>query len=252
MSKIEWYLEYEIHKNRPGVLGGISSLMGILSINILTINGVEHNRRGMLLQADNYEKIEMLTQLLKQMDQIAITALRAPKLADRLAIRHGRYIERYDGDRRIYRFTREEIGILVDLMGQIFKKPGAQLIGVRGMPRVGKTESIVASSVCANKRWLMISSTLLKQTVRSQILHHEISEDQIYIIDGLVSTRSPSDEHRFLVQEIMALNATKVIEHPDAFVRMTDISLSDFDYIIELRNDPNEPIIYEEEQIGFE
>lgn len=247
MANIEWYLEYEIHKNRPGVLGGISSLMGILSINILTINGVKHNRRGMLLAADSYQKIEMLTQLLKQMDQITITALRAPKLTDHLAIRHGRYLERYDEDKRIYRFTREEIGILVDFMGQLFKKDGAQLIGIRGKPRVGKTESVVASSVCANKRWIVISSTLLKQTIRKQIFHHEISEDQIYIIDGLVSTRRASEEHRFLVQEIMSLNATKVIEHPDVFVRMTDISLDDFDYIIELRNDPNEPIVYEEE-----
>ena len=29
------------------------------------------------------------------------------------------------------------------------------------MPRVGKTESIVAGSVCAHKRWLFISSTLI-------------------------------------------------------------------------------------------
>ena len=38
------------------------------------------------------------------------------------------------------------------------------------MPRVGKTESIVAGSVCAHKRWLFISSTLIKQTVRSSLI----------------------------------------------------------------------------------
>ena len=37
------------------------------------------------------------------------------------------------------------------------------------MPRVGKTESIVAGSVCAHKRWLFISSTLIKQTVRRSL-----------------------------------------------------------------------------------
>ncbi|WVE39902.1 DUF3388 domain-containing protein, partial [Priestia megaterium] len=31
MEKIEWYLEYQIQKNRPGLLGDISSLLGMLS-----------------------------------------------------------------------------------------------------------------------------------------------------------------------------------------------------------------------------
>lgn len=247
MSKKQWYLEYEIHKNRPGILGGISSMMGILSINILTINGVEDHRRGMLIEVDDHEKIEKLAQLLKQMDQITVTALRPPKLTDRLAIRHGRYIERYDEDKRVYRFTREEIGILVDFMGELFKKKGDQLIGIRGNPRVGKTESVVASSVCANKRWVVVSSTLLKQTIRNQLFPHEIWEDQIYIIDGVVSTKRAPEEHQMLLQQILSLNATKVIEHPDVFVQMTDLTLQDFDYIIELRNETNEPIVYEEE-----
>lgn len=45
MEKIEWYLEYQIQKNRPGLLGDISSLLGMLSINIVTINGVDDIRR---------------------------------------------------------------------------------------------------------------------------------------------------------------------------------------------------------------
>ena len=44
MEKKEWYLEYEIMINRPGLLGDISSLLGMLSINIVTINGVEIGR----------------------------------------------------------------------------------------------------------------------------------------------------------------------------------------------------------------
>ncbi|PAF40125.1 ACT domain protein, partial [Terribacillus saccharophilus] len=37
METLEWYLEYEIQHNRPGLLGDISSLLGMLSINIKTI-----------------------------------------------------------------------------------------------------------------------------------------------------------------------------------------------------------------------
>lgn len=244
MSNDVWYLEYEIQKNRPGVLGGISSLIGILSINILTINGIAHNRRGMLMKVDDPQKVEMLAKLLNQMDSINVTALRPPKVTDRLAIRHGQFIQSDDDNQKIFRFTRNEIGLLVDFMGELFKKKGHQLIGIRGKPRVGKTESVVASSVYANKRWMVISSTLLKQTIRTRLHHQELSENQVYIIDGMVSTRA-SDEHRFVLQEVFSLQATKVVEHPDVLMRTMDLSLKDFDYIIELRDDPNEEVIYE-------
>ncbi|MCI4060983.1 DUF3388 domain-containing protein, partial [Bacillus cereus] len=39
---IEWYFEYEIQKNRPGLLGDVSSLIGMLGINIVTNNGVDN------------------------------------------------------------------------------------------------------------------------------------------------------------------------------------------------------------------
>ena len=55
------------------------------------------------------------------------------------------------------------------------------------MPRVGKTESIVAGSVCAHKRWLFISSTLIKQTVRSSLIKGEYDSNHVYIIDGAVT-----------------------------------------------------------------
>jgi hypothetical protein len=248
----EWYLEYQIHKNRPGLLGDIASLLGMLSINILTINGVENNRRGLLLRTEDDEKIEALRRILERVDNITITALRPPKLVDRLAIRHGRYLDRCLEDKRTYRFTRDELGLLVDFMAELFKKEGHQLIGVRGMPRVGKTESIVASSVCANKRWTFVSSTLLKQTVRSQLAHDEFSENHVYIIDGIVSTLRSTERHAMLVREIIRMNATKVIEHPDIFVKETEFSMDDFDYIIELRNHPDEVISYEILEQGFE
>ena len=245
MSKQEWYLEYEIDHNRPGLLGDISSLLGMLSINIITINGVEDNRRGMLLLCEKNEQIERLESILKTVDNITIVKLRKPKLRDRLAVRHGRYIQREPDDIKTFRFVRDELGILVDFMAELFMKEGHKLIGIRGMPRVGKTESVVAASVCASKRWLFVSSTLLKQTVRNQLIEDEYNEDHIYIIDGIVSTKRASERHWQLVREIMRLPATKVVEHPDIFVQQSEYSLDDFDYIIELRNDPNEEITYE-------
>ncbi|QKS71373.1 DUF3388 domain-containing protein [Paenalkalicoccus suaedae] len=247
----EWYMEYQIHENRPGLLGEIASLLGMLKINILTINGVEHQRRGMLIRSQNDESILRLRYILETMDIITILKVREPKLRDRLAVRHGRYIERDEDEKKIFRFVRDELGLLVDFMAELFKKPGHRLIGIRGMPRVGKTESVVAASVCANKRWSFLSSTLLKQTVRSQLADDELSEDHIYIIDGIVSTMRASEKHLMLVSEMMRLEATKVVEHPDIFVRTTEYSLDDFDYIIELRNDENEEITYKAVEQNF-
>ena len=245
MDRKEWYLEYEIQKNRPGLLGDISSLLGMLSINIVTINGVDEGRRGMLLLANNDEQITRLESILQTMDTINVTKLREPKLRDRLAVRHGRYIQRDADDKKTFRFVRDELGLLVDFMAELFKQEGHKLVGIRGMPRVGKTESIVASSVCANKKWLFVSSTLLKQTIRSKLIEDEYSSENLFIIDGIVSTRRASEKHWQLVREIMRLPAVKVIEHPDVFVQNSEYSLEDFDYIIELRNDPDEEITYE-------
>lgn len=130
-------------------------------------------------------------------------------------------------------------------MAELYKQKGHKLIGLRGMPRVGKTESVVAASVCANKRWIFVSSTLLKQTVRSRLIEGEYSHDHIYIIDGIVSKRRSNEEHWQLIREVMQLPATKVVEHPDIFVQATEFEMEDFDYIIELRSNENEEITYE-------
>lgn len=245
MEKKEWYFEYEIQVNRPGLLGDISSLLGMLSINIITINGVDQGRRGLLLSATDSRNIERFESILHTMDTIKVVKLREPKLRDRLAVRHGRYIQRDADEKNTFRFVRDELGLLVDFMAELFKQEGHKLIGIRGMPRVGKTESIVAASVCANKRWLFVSSTLLKQTIRSQLIEDEYSCDNLFILDGIVSTRRANERHWQLIREIMRLDAVKVIEHPDVFVQNTEYTLEDFDYIIELRNDPDEEITYE-------
>lgn len=248
----QWYMEYKIHKNRTGLLGDIASLMGMLEINILTINGVEVRTRGMLLQTDDDEKIELLGKMLKKVDNITVTALRTPKLVDILAVRHGRYIERDSDDQKTFRFVRNELGILVDFLGEIFKKEGHQVVGLRGMPRVGKTESIIAGSVCSNKRWTFVSSTLLRQTVRTQLSEEEMNVNNIFIIDGIVSTMRSNEKHYSLLQDIMRLPSTKVIEHPDIFVRDSEFEYDDFDYIIELRNTPEEEIQYESFTMKFD
>jgi hypothetical protein len=245
MDRKEWYLEYEIQINRPGLLGDISSLLGMLSINIISINGVEGNKRGLLLLVKSEEQIARLESILQTMETIKITKIREPKLRDKLAVRHGRYIQRDQDDKKTFRFVRDELGILVDFMAEIFKQEGHKLIGIRGMPRVGKTESIVAASVCANKKWLFVSSTLLKQTIRNQLIDDEYSEDNLFILDGVVSSRRANEKHWQLIREIMRIPAAKVIEHPDIFVENSEYSLEDFDYIIELRDNPNQEITYE-------
>ncbi|UJL47993.1 YmfK family protein [Virgibacillus sp. NKC19-16] len=246
MEKTEWYLEYEIQYNRPGLLGDISSLLGMLSINIITINGIEDSRRGILILSQYNENITRLRSILDTMDTIKVMKIRKPKLRDKLAVRHGKYIHRDTSDRKTVRFVRDELGILVDFMAELCKKEGHKLIGIRGMPRVGKTESIVAASVSANKRWLFVSSTLLKQTVRSQLIEGEYNPENIYIIDGVVSNRRMEDEkHWQLIREIMQLPSIKIVEHPDVFVQTTEYTIDDFDYIIELRSHEDEEITYE-------
>ncbi|CAM3360579.1 DUF3388 domain-containing protein [Marinicrinis lubricantis] len=245
MELTQWYMEYKIHKNRPGLLGDIASLMGMLDINILTINGVDDYTRGMLLETADDEKIDVMGKMLQKVDNITVTKLRAPKLVDILAVRHGRYIERDSDDKKTFRFTRDELGLLVDFLGEVFKREGNQVIGLRGMPRVGKTESIIAGSVCANKRWSFLSSTLLRQTVRSMMSEEEMSPDNVFIIDGIVSTIRANEKHVQLLKEIMEMPSTKVIEHPDIFVRESEYNYDCFDCIVELRNDPDEVIDYE-------
>ena len=148
-TRKEWYLEYEITMNRAGLLGDISSLLGMMGISIVTINGIEESRRGLLIKTDSLEKVNRFENIVMEIDDISITKLRKPELRDRLAVRHGRYIEQDADDKKTFRFEREDLGLLVDFMAELFKEDGHKLIGIRGMPRVGKTESIVAASVCA-------------------------------------------------------------------------------------------------------
>lgn len=245
-EKREWYLEYQINVNRAGLLGDVSSLLGMMGINIGTINGIDQSIRAFIIKSDSEEKIKRFEPLLKEIDDISLRVLREPELKDRLAVRHGRYVKQDEHDKKIFRFERDDLGLLVDFMAELFKEEGHKLIGIRGMPRVGKTESIVAGSVSAHKKWLFISSTLIKQTVRSSLIKGEYDKDHVYIIDGAVTARETNPKHQELVKEVMTLPSVKVVEHPDLFVEASDYIMDDFDYIIELRAEENQEIEYEE------
>ena len=96
------------------------------------------------------------------------------------------------------------------------------------------------------KRWLFISSTLIKQTVRSSLIKGEYDANHVYIIDGAVTARESNPKHQELVNEVMTLPSIKVVEHPDLFVETSTCTMEDFDYIIELRENENQEIHYEE------
>ena len=123
MERKEWYFEYELQNNRPGLLGDISSLLGMLSINIIMINSIENSKRGMLLLSKDDEDITRLQTILEKVGTVEIVKLRVPKITDRLAVRHGKYIHLDAKNRKTVKFVREEFGILVDFMAEIFTSP---------------------------------------------------------------------------------------------------------------------------------
>lgn len=242
----QYYFQYHIRRDRPGLLGDIASLLGMLGFNILQLTGVAEHSRGFLIQTERPDSLDVLTTMLASMEDIEVTALRVPTLRDRLALRHGRFIERSDTQTRTYRFVRDELGVLVDFLGETLKRPGRQIIGVRGQPRVGKTESVVAASVYANKRWLFVSSTLLKQTIMHELPPNDFLSDRfVYIIDGAVSALRGDEEHQRVVEDILRMAAPVVIEHPDIFVRRSRYNWDLFDMIIELRRETEEELRYD-------
>lgn len=242
----QYFFQYTILRDRPGLLGDIASLLGMLGFNILQLAGVSEHGRGFLIETDRPDSLDVLHTMLDSMEDIEVTALRTPSLRDRLAIRHGRFIERSDDEARTYRFVRDELGVLVDFLGELLKRPGRQIIGVRGQPRVGKTESVVAASVYANKRWLFVSSTLLKQTMMRELPGKEFLSDRfVYIIDGAVSILRGDEDHFRCVDAILRMKAPVVIEHPDIFVKKTRYNWNLFDLIVELRRETDEDLRYD-------
>ena len=81
--------------------------------------------------------------------------------------------------------------------------------------------------------------------MRTSLFDDERTGDYVYIIDALVSQRNFDERHWQILREVMRLPATKIVEHPDAFVKSSEYTWDDFDYIIELRNTTEEIIVTE-------
>ncbi len=241
---MEWYLEYIIHQNKPGVLGDVATFLGLLGINIRMINGLAPQRRGLIILADNHSKIITLKRALADSTTIEVTALRRPTLIDKINLQHGKMIHRSENNPNTFSFVRDDLGMLVDFLGGLLQKT-CPIVGVRGMPRVGKTESIIAACVHANKRWIMVSSTLMRQVMRNHLTEEEMTNDCVLVIDGIVSTFRATAKHKELIKEVMKLPIPKVIEHPDILLREGDFSQEIIDYTIELRRSLDEEINYE-------
>ncbi len=240
---MEWYVEFEIVGDRPGLLGSITTLTGLMGIGIVTINTIAGGRKGLLLACDSRGPVKSLQNALAGLTSIRLTAFKQPSFVDKIGLKHGKIIHRDPQAPRTYRFVREDLGMLVDFLGELIRKK-SPIIGLRGMPRVGKTEATIAACVYANKKWVVISSTLMRQLMRKILSQDELSGDSVYLIDGIVSCVRGGLEHKELVRKIIKEPVPKVIEHPDIFLRENSLSDDFFDFIIELRRTPDEVIDY--------
>ena len=236
-------MEYDIQQNKPGLLGAVTTLIGMLDLNILSVTGIGHTRRGLLLEAQSDAKVRALHEALIEVEAIKVTAFRPPTLSDRIALRHGKRLDMAEMNPPTYRFVREELGVLVDFLGDTLLEGGNLIIGIRGMPRVGKTEAAIAACVYANKRWILLSSTIIRQTIRTDLLDE--SENSIFLIDGITSTTRGNKEHWSLLEKVLQMPTVKIIEHPDVFLRDGRLEV-DFDFIIEIRHHEEDVIRIED------
>jgi len=222
----------------------VTTLIGMLDLNIIMVTGIGQTRRGLLLDVQSEAKVRALHETLIEVGAIKVTAFRPPTLSDRIALRHGKRLDMAEMNPPTYRFVREDLGVLVDFLGDTLLEGGNRIIGIRGMPRVGKTEAAIAACVYANKRWVLLSSTIIRQTIRTDLLLDE-SEDSIFLIDGITSTTRGNKEHWSLIQKALQMPTVKIIEHPDVFIRDGRQEV-DFDFIIEIRHHEEDVIRLED------
>lgn len=243
------YLEYDIQQNKPGLLGAVTTLIGMLGLNIITVTGIEPKSRGLLLETHSESKVQALHNALNEVEAIKVTAFRQPTLLDRIALRHGKRLDMVEVNPPTYRFVREELGVLVDFLGDTIKEGRNHVIGIRGMPRVGKTEAAIAACVYANKRWILLSSTIIRQALRTELLLDE-SVNSIFLIDGITSTTRGTDAHWALLEKTLQMPTLKIIEHPDIFLRDGRLKI-DLDFIIEIRHHQEDVIRLEDISMSF-
>lgn len=235
---ISLYLEYKIVKNRPGLLGDLASLFGLLNVNISTIASIDDELRGLLIEVDTKEIERVLLNSLAKVDELEITTLREPQFLDILALKHGQKITEGNAP-NYYKFERENLHLLIDFVSEFLRRNDKiGLIGIKGDPGVGKTETAIATAVHANKRWQIMSSTLLRKIARTKISDEFLKEDNLVIIDAITTFhRSTADHIKFIKKKILPSPVIKVVEHPDIFVKETEHVWNDFDLTVELLNE---------------
>ena len=96
---------------------------------------------------------------------------------------------------------------------------------------------------------ILLSSTIIRQTIRTDLLLDE-SEDSIFLIDGITSTTRGNNEHWALIQKVLQMPTLKIIEHPDIFVRDGRLKV-DYDFIIEIRHNVEDVIRIEDISMSF-
>ena len=248
MAEKEWFIQYTISENHYTIDEEVVCLLKSISTKTMAIKFADSDTREIFCRTPMKDE-QQLKAHFKNISGIAVSVIRESTVFDRLMFYYG--WDQPNENSKTFRFTRDELHLLVEFLGTRLKEKSNLLIGIRGMPRVGKSEVVIAASVYANKRWLLVSSTLQRLIVRNHLTKEELSGDNVYIIDGIVSTTRGNARHKELLDSLLKIDSPKVIEHPDVFVRETDYSLDDFDYIIELRNNNSETITYDNVNTSF-
>ena len=247
MSK--YYMEYQILKDRPGLLGDVASLIGMLKLNIQTISSIENHRRGFLLDYNSREQLTSLYTALEEVNDLELKIFDQPTQLDLLALKHGKRIKQVNDNPPTYFFKRKELDQLIDFLSEKLEEDNNLLIGFRGSPRIGKTETAIAASVHANKQWAIISSTLFRKIARTNINPDLLENGTILLIDAITTFYRSFPEHIKFAKNIISKPIPRIIEHPDVLVKETDMELDRFDLIIELSSSENDEQGEEENKI---
>ncbi len=234
----KYYLEYKILENRVGLLGDVTSLMGMLGINIIRIGGIPPDRRCFLLEVPGSEYLTPVKSSLGLSPHLELLELHPPTYLDMLTMRHGRKIHA-EGDPPMFHFRRQELPVLVDFLAETFREKEFPVIGIQGSPRVGKTEVAIASCVHANKKWILFSTTFVRQLAREAMDFSELDTDSVIIIDALTSLHRAGPKHRQLLKDVLEQPQAKIIEHPGVFVEELGYEYGYFDALIFLKRDEN-------------
>lgn len=232
MSEI--YLEYKIKKNRLGLMGDVTSLFGMLGLNIKRVGSIPPDRRAFILEVPSAKYLLPLKSTLSRTDMLEIIAMHSPTYLDYLTLRHGRKISQ-QGHPPTYHFHRGELPLLIDFIGESLEQIKNPRIGIKGSPRIGKTEVAIAACVHANRRWVLFSSTFLRQIAREKINLERLEEKSVIIIDALTSFFRSGYQHQLLLKQILQTKQPLIIEHPQVLLKEMGQEHTFFDLLIHLK-----------------